>query len=67
MENDFEIQEDINQQMDGQPEQNKALSWLILALNQQDELYYCFQLIFTNGSFLMYYNEDTSYLFRNRD
>ena len=53
--------------MDGEPESNKALSWLILALNQQDELYYCFQLIFTNGSFLMYYSEEASYLFRNRD
>ena len=31
---------------------NKALTWLILALNENGLLYYCFQLIFTNGSFL---------------
>ena len=57
----------INSQLEDVEPQNKALTWLILALNENGLLYYCFQLIFTNGSFLSYYKEDVSYMHLHRD
>ena len=57
----------INSQMAGLSDQNKALSWLILALNEDGLLYYCFQLIFGNGTFLAHYNEDVSYVHLHRE
>ena len=57
----------INSQLDSVEPANKALTWLILALNENGLLYYCFQLIFTNGSFLAHYNEDVSYMHLHRD
>jgi hypothetical protein len=53
--------------MKGEPPENKALSWLILALNEDGLLYYCFNLVFTNGGFLAHYDEDCSYLQLHRD
>lgn len=43
------------------------MSWLILALNEDGLLYYCFQLIFGNGTFLAHYNEDLSYVHLHRE
>ena len=57
----------INSQLDEVEPQNKALTWLILALNEPGLLYYCFQLIFTNGSFLAHYNEELSYMHLHRE
>lgn len=57
----------INSQLESVEPANKALTWLILALNESGLLYYCFQLIFTNNSFLAYYNEEVSYMHLHRD
>ena len=57
----------INSQLEEVEPQNKALTWLILALNENGLLYYCFQLIFTNGSFLSHYSEDQSYMHLHRE
>ena len=56
----------INSQLEDVEPGNKALTWLILVLNENGLLYYCFQLIFTNGSFLAHYHEDTSYMHLHR-
>ena len=57
----------INSQLGNVSPANKALTWLILALNDNGLLNYCFQLIITNGSFLAHYDEDVSYMHRNPD
>jgi hypothetical protein len=46
--------------------QNKALSWIILVLNEDNVLYYCLCQIFDNDAFTEYYNEE-SYLFTHRE
>lgn len=49
------------------PDQSKALSWLILVMNEEDGLHECFKAIFSNGSFLSHYSEDASYLYLHRN
>lgn len=44
----------------------RALSWLILVLNEENVLFYCLHEIFNNKEFLSHYDEKTSYLFKNR-
>jgi len=43
--------------------QEKALTWLIIMLNEDQLLYYCFHSIFKTGAFLSYYDENQSFLF----
>jgi hypothetical protein len=56
----------INETLADKTDQNKALSWLILVMNEEDVLFDCFRSIFTNGSFLSHYSEETSYLYLHR-
>jgi hypothetical protein len=44
----------------------KALSWLVLVLNEDNLLYYCFQEIFQNQAFMSFYNKEHSYLHNDR-
>ena len=56
----------INETMADKPDATKALSWLILVMNEEHVLHECFQSIFNNGSFLAHYSEETSYLYLHR-
>lgn len=47
--------------------EEKALTWLIITLNEDQQLYYCFHSIFQSGTFLSYYDENKSYLFKDRE
>ena len=47
--------------------EEKALTWLIITLNEDQQLFYCFHSIFQSGTFLSYYKENESYLFKDRD
>ena len=46
--------------------EEKALTWLILILNEDQLLYYCFHSIFKSGTFLSYYDSTNSFLFNDR-
>ena len=56
----------INETMADKPDANKAISWIIVCLNEHSVLNDVFKQIFSNGSFLSYYNEESSYLFLHR-
>ena len=49
-----------------QRQQERALSWLILVLNEENVLFYCFHEIFNNREFLSHYDKTSSYLITNR-
>jgi hypothetical protein len=46
--------------------EERALTWIIIALNEDQLLYYCFHSIFKTGTFLANYDENESFLFRDR-
>mmetsp|Transcript_23041 Transcript_23041/g.16377 ORF Transcript_23041/g.16377 Transcript_23041/m.16377 type:complete len:105 (+) Transcript_23041:456-770(+) len=48
-------------------ENNKAMNWIMLVLNEDNLLYYCMFSILKNGSFLGHYNEDSSYFHQHKD
>lgn len=61
----------INQKLDSEQEgaskEEKSVTWLLLLVNEDQLLYYCFQSIFSLGPFIASYDENKSYLFRDRD
>lgn len=62
------INETFTEDADGKAisKEEKALTWLILILNEDQLLYYCFHSIFKTGTFLSYYDSTNSFLFNDR-
>ena len=55
-----------NSENEATSKEEKALTWLILILNEDQLLYYCFHSIFKTGTFLSYYDSTNSFLFNDR-
>lgn len=48
-------------------DEDRALTWLVLALSEKDLLYYTFLMISRHGKFLHYYDEEESFFFNGRE
>lgn len=44
----------------------RAFTWITMAINEDQQLFYVFSQIIKNGSFLSFYDEGESFLFKDR-
>ena len=62
-----EFKKSVDKDWEESTHEERALTWLVLALSEKDLLYYVLLVITKHGQFLQYYDEDESFLFNNRE